>query len=119
MSLNSDLFAGFEQTMLFKKSFPRINAIRITMRPPERAAKLQAYLKTDIIDGDVYEAYLLDTNSGTPSEFQTYEVPINRMILGPELASKLVPMVNIDILHIEAILFEVRGNEEAEASFDI
>jgi len=41
------------------------------------------------------------------------------MILGPELASKLVPMVNIDILHIEAILFEVRGNEEAEASFDI
>jgi hypothetical protein len=40
MSLNSDLFAGFEQTMLFKKSFPRINAIRITMRPPERAAKL-------------------------------------------------------------------------------
>lgn len=89
------------------------------MRPPERAAKLRAFLKTDIIEGDAYEGFLLDTNSGTPSEFVTYEIPIANMALGPESSTKLTQMVPTDEMVLKEILFEVHSPEELEATFDI
>lgn len=89
------------------------------MRPPERAAKLRAFMKTDAIEGDAFEAFLLDTNSGTPAEFVTYEIPVANMILDAKNSTKLTRMIQFQELVLKEILFEVHGSEESTATFDI